>query len=58
MSRRLGKYLQTKTMHRFRRDARAIRREHAERVKQQEEEQQKKVELGFGCNGAFPNLGI
>eukprot|EP00434_Breviolum_minutum_P009978 symbB.v1.2.008801.t1/scaffold536.1/size343967/17 len=39
---RLGKYLQTKTMHRFRRDARAIRREHAERVKQQEEEQQKK----------------
>lgn len=30
-------------MHRFRRDARAIRREHAERVKQQEEEQQRKA---------------
>ena len=40
---RLGKYLQTKTMHRFRRDARAIRREHAERVKQQEEEQRRKA---------------
>ncbi|CAK8990406.1 unnamed protein product [Durusdinium trenchii] len=39
---RLGKFLQNKTMHAFRRDARAIRREHAERVKQQEEEQQRK----------------